>query len=184
MIFNCYWNVCFKVRSFGDVKAVNFAKEWRYHGESRLLNLTLIRNFIKIISIIIKKYILSIINIRNCILTNLIIFIRIILIIRIYILIIIIIRNYILIIIINRNVDLTIIIISSLILTIFIMIIRNYVMMMMIIITRNYILIANFLVMGLLPFCLLAILNYKLYTAIKVSAGGHMMEFLYWYCHA
>ena len=33
--------------------------------------------------------------------------------------------------------------------------------------TRDYILIANFIGMTLLPFALLAVLNYKLYAAIK-----------------
>lgn len=35
--------------------------------------------------------------------------------------------------------------------------------------TRDYILIANFLVMALLPFILLAVLNYRLYRTIRVS---------------
>ena len=38
----------------------------------------------------------------------------------------------------------------------------------MVLTTRDYILIANFIGMTLLPFALLAILNFKLYTTIKV----------------
>lgn len=39
--------------------------------------------------------------------------------------------------------------------------------------TRDYILIANFIGMTLLPFALLAVLNFKLYSAIKELINDH-----------
>ena len=41
--------------------------------------------------------------------------------------------------------------------------------------TRDYILIANFLGMALIPFAILAVLNFRLYKKIKVSVYIYLL---------
>ena len=52
---------------------------------------------------------------------------------------------------------------------------RDYILIVNFPICRDYILIANFLGMALLPFFLLALLNFRLYTTIKVTQGERLV---------